>query len=309
MTSKKHIPGHPVIFGEILFDQFPDGQEVLGGAPFNVAWHLQGFGLAPLMVSRIGKDEKGHEVRQTMAAWGMRTCGVEVDELYPTGRVVAEVTDGQPVFRIEPHQAYDRIEGGPALASGNLDQAGLLYHGTLAVRGDICWRTLGNLKKALNAPTFVDINLRSPWWTQERASACLTDACWAKLSAGELSELTSMDCASEERCVQAANALAQSHGNEYVIVTRGDEGAILVGAGDLRARSDAFPVTRLVDTVGAGDAFSAVTILGFVHGWKPSRILERASRFAAAICAMRGATVASPALYAKHRSEWREAGE
>jgi len=33
------------IFGEVLFDQFPDGQQVLGGAPFNVAWHLQAFGL------------------------------------------------------------------------------------------------------------------------------------------------------------------------------------------------------------------------------------------------------------------------
>ena len=36
----------PVVFGEVLFDCFPDGSRVLGGAPFNVAWHCQAFWLA-----------------------------------------------------------------------------------------------------------------------------------------------------------------------------------------------------------------------------------------------------------------------
>ncbi len=52
----------PVIFGEVLYDCFPDGQAVLGGAPFNVAWHLQGFGRAPLFISRVGDDPLGHHV-------------------------------------------------------------------------------------------------------------------------------------------------------------------------------------------------------------------------------------------------------
>ena len=55
--------GQPVVFGEVLFDIFPDGSRVLGGAPFNVAWHLQAFGCAPLFVSRIGEDENGEQVR------------------------------------------------------------------------------------------------------------------------------------------------------------------------------------------------------------------------------------------------------
>ena len=54
----------PIIFGEVLYDCFPDGQAVLGGAPFNVAWHLQGFGLNPLFISRVGDDPLGHLINQ-----------------------------------------------------------------------------------------------------------------------------------------------------------------------------------------------------------------------------------------------------
>ena len=48
-------PARAIIFGEVLFDTFPDGTAVLGGAPFNVAWHLQGFGLG---VGWMGGREK-----------------------------------------------------------------------------------------------------------------------------------------------------------------------------------------------------------------------------------------------------------
>ena len=57
--SNRHYHGRPIVFGEVLFDCFPDGNEVLGGAPFNVAWHLHGFGLAPLMITGVGADRHG----------------------------------------------------------------------------------------------------------------------------------------------------------------------------------------------------------------------------------------------------------
>jgi len=58
--------GSPLIFGEVLFDCFPDGSAVLGGAPFNVAWHLHGMGLAPLMITAVGDDEHGKLVLEKM---------------------------------------------------------------------------------------------------------------------------------------------------------------------------------------------------------------------------------------------------
>ena len=79
------------IFGEVLFDHFPDGRRVLGGAPFNVAWHLQAFGLRPLVITRVGADDDGAQVLQAMEAWGMDTTGVQVDEVNPTGSVRVEL--------------------------------------------------------------------------------------------------------------------------------------------------------------------------------------------------------------------------
>ena len=70
-TGASPVEGRPVVIGEVLFDCFPDGSTVLGGAPFNVAWHLQAFGLRPLVVTRVGDDALGERVLTTMESWRM----------------------------------------------------------------------------------------------------------------------------------------------------------------------------------------------------------------------------------------------
>ena len=59
VTMSDKIAYRPLIFGEVLFDRFPDGSIVLGGAPFNIAWHLQAFKQSPLFISRVGDDPLG----------------------------------------------------------------------------------------------------------------------------------------------------------------------------------------------------------------------------------------------------------
>lgn len=68
-----------IIFGEVLFDCFPDGNVILGGAPFNVAWNLQAFGLSPLFISRIGDDSYGITIKEAMQNWGMDLRGLQLD--------------------------------------------------------------------------------------------------------------------------------------------------------------------------------------------------------------------------------------
>ena len=91
------------IFGEVLFDHFPDGKRVLGGAPFNVAWHLQAFGLAPHFISRVGADAEGEAVLAAMRDWGMDTQGVQIDSVSRQVRV----TD--TVIPLTPHE-YQLLE-------------------------------------------------------------------------------------------------------------------------------------------------------------------------------------------------------
>ena len=102
------------IFGEVLFDHFPDGTRVLGGAPFNVAWHLQAFGQSPHFISRVGNDSAGEAIRNAMHEWGMDTRGLQTDPARPTGRVEVSFVDGEPTYDIVHPCAYDAIEADAA---------------------------------------------------------------------------------------------------------------------------------------------------------------------------------------------------
>lgn len=121
----------PLIFGEVLFDRFPDGSVVLGGAPFNVAWHLQAFGLAPLVISRVGRDALGGAVVAAMTGWGMDRRGVQFDATHPTGTVEVAFQAGEPHYAIVDRVAYDIIAAGDAFCSVCL--AGRLLAWPLAV--------------------------------------------------------------------------------------------------------------------------------------------------------------------------------
>lgn len=296
------LNGRPVVFGEVLFDCFEDGNAVLGGAPFNVAWHLAGFGLDPLFVSRIGSDEHGERVLSTMGEWGMDVAAVQRDSVHPTGSVQVALVDGQPEYRILPDQAYDYIGAEGAVAAMRTAAPALLYHGSLIARSRGSRQALDALR-ADRLATFVDINLRAPWWTPEGIDGLLRGARWIKLNEGELAQLAAGASAPAED----ARRLCGRYGCDLLIVTQGQDGGFFVGAPG-QGRIPAAAVPAFVDSVGAGDAFSAVTILGLLRGWRLVDTLERAARFAARICGIRGATTRERGLYDESLRAWESAG-
>jgi len=292
----------PIIFGEVLYDCFEDGSSVLGGAPFNVAWHLQGFGLAPLFISRIGSDPLGDRVLEAMQSWGMSTEGIQRDADHPTGTVRITLHAGQPTFEILADQAYDHIQTAPIDDLLALYPGQLLYHGSLIARSDPSATALAHLRGSSGLPTFVDINLRAPWWRHDRLDQHLRGSRWVKLNHEELAAIapTPPDGAS---LAATAEALRRRYRIEQLIVTRGAEGAMLVSDEDV-VEGRPRPVERLVDTVGAGDAFSAVVILGLARGWQLRQILTRALEFAATVCGVRGATPSRRELYQSYLEQW-----
>lgn len=304
MTTTSAEQARPVIFGEVLFDLFPDGQRVLGGAPFNVAWHLQGFGLKPLLISRIGRDARGDELLQRMEAWGMDLRGLQQDDAHPTGQVEVRMREGGHDFHILPDQAYDFIQSEPALQLLEGNGLGMLYMGSLVGRGAVSRASLDSLLRRLRLPIFVDINLRPPWWNLARVEGSLARARWAKLNDEELRELVGREAGDDEERQAQAELLRTRFDLELVILTLGARGADFISAGS-RLHGDPVPVSQLVDTVGAGDAFSAVTLLGLTHGWPRERILARSLAFASRICAQRGATADDRELYQALRREWQ----
>jgi fructokinase len=291
-----------VIVGEVLFDCFPDGTAVLGGAPFNVAWHLQGFGLAPLMISRVGNDEHGKMVLENMREWGMDTHGVQIDDQHPTGQVTISLEAGQPSYDIRAEQAYDFIDAERVIEIlGNRDYS-LLYHGSLLTRTPRSRSMLDRILEATILPTFVDINLRAPWWKNDDVRQSLSQASWVKLNEDELLTIMEVDSDSTTGLFEYARDMLDQFDLQLLIVTQGDQGAFCVSRTDMISGA---PVeASVVDTVGAGDAFAAVSILGLTHDWSLATILERALEFAAVICERRGATTMDQALYDQYIREW-----
>ncbi|MBK8164787.1 MAG: carbohydrate kinase [bacterium] len=287
----------PLIFGEMLHDRFPDGREILGGAPFNVAWHLQGFGAAPLLVSRIGSDRAGERALEAMDAWGLETTAIEIDPERPTGSVVVDLGGGEPRYAIDPDQAYGHIEAALPAATRT---PSLLYHGTLALWSSPSRGAWADLRRRFASPVFVDVNLRAPWWNPALAEALLGRATWAKLSLEELDRLAVGGAPPAAR----AGDLCRRHGLRHVIVTLGDGGAMAVDADGAAVTVAATIPDRIVDTVGAGDAFAAVMILGELAGWGLPIAIARASAVAGAVCGLRGATTVEHRFYEPFLEEW-----
>ncbi len=302
MRFSRSDSGRPLVFGELLFDVFPDGERVLGGAPFNVAWHLTGFRMAPLFVSRVGRDAEADEIRRRMADWQMDLAGLQVDDSKPTGRVEVSFSRGEPEYRIEADQAYDRIDETEALAAARTAGPRLIYHGSLALRNETSRATLWALRDDLELDAFVDLNLRDPWSPAETSDLIAGAARWVKLNEDELRRMAG-DASREEDIESLALACRRRWNLDQLILTRGASGALMAterGLGSYPAAE----VEGFVDSVGAGDAFAAVLLLGLIEGWAPDVSMPRAARFAAEICGIRGATTGDIALYDRLLEAW-----
>lgn len=296
-----------LLFGEVLFDHFPDGRQTLGGAPFNVAWHLEALGARPVLLSRIGNDREGDRVLRAMEDWGLSTAGIQRDPENPTGRVRVALDGDDPTFHIEPEQAWDFVD--PYQAARVADSSGteLVYHGTLATRLPTSSRALDRTLEAVpEAAVFVDLNLRPPWWDRDGLLERLRDADVCKLNAEELRRIQETD--GEEELSRQTAQFRGEHDLERVWLTRGDQGALTVGEEGRVMSSSAPRVEEMEDSVGAGDAFAAVTLLGILQGWEPERTLGRAVSFAAELCRHRGATPESPDLYREILDRWETEG-
>lgn len=284
------------IFGEVLFDCFEDGSRVLGGAPFNVAWHLQGFGVKPLLVSKVGNDPYGQQLSVTMKDWGMSSQSLGVDQKMPTGVVTVNLHNGQPSYCIEDHQAYDFIE------ENYEAKFVILYHGSLALRHQPNRQALTRLKQQSEGLVFLDVNLRSPWWTLDFIEDCLRGADWVKLNIDEFAELQA-DTAGLENLSQRMLHFQRKYDLQGLIVTLGEQGAWACRGNEIEFVAPEATV-NVVDTVGAGDAFAAVFLLGLIASWPLSLTLKRAQQFASITVGVRGATLADRSIYQSLMSDW-----
>jgi fructokinase len=260
--------------GEILWDLLPGGRQ-LGGAPFNFAFHCHRLGHPSHIVSRVGDDELGQEIRARVAALGLADEFVQRDTLHPTGTVaVALDARGQPTFGITREVAYDYLAWDSRLET-LFRQARAVCFGTLVQRHPQARETVHRaLAAARHAVIVCDVNLRQQFFNREIIEASLHASRWVKLNDAELIVLRDLLGLPAGDDSAALVELRRRYDLELACLTYGERGCrVQTAAGEVEMPGERVEV---VDTVGAGDAFTAGLLVYRLEG----RTLAESARFA-----------------------------
>ena len=283
----------PVIIGlgEILWDVFPDGKK-LGGAPLNFSHHCAQLGAEASPVSAVGEDADGAEIRQILASKNLPDLHVQTDPAHPTGRVNVTLRDGKPTYEILRDVAWDYIRFDENLR--NLaTRADAACFGSLAQRNSASREAIHAFLDAMRpeALRIFDINLRQDFYNREIIESSLRRSNILKLSDEELPVLAAMFDLPGDAPAQL-RSLRELFDLRLVAYTRGGSGSILLTASETSEHLG-LP-TDVIDTVGAGDSFTATLCTGLLKNLPLAEINIRANRVAAFVCSQAGATPTLP---------------
>lgn len=316
------VPPTPsiLIIGEALVDCFADAR-VAGGAPFNVARNLAAFNLNPIMITRIGVDDNSKILLDEFDRFGLSMAGLQRDAVLPTGHVDVHFDAHSHRFDIAENAAWDALSTSLALDVTAQCQPKIICFGTLAQRAPQSQHAIAgvlDLAKTLGAVRVLDLNVRANLPDLATVDFSLRHADIVKVNDIELAQLLSWFVPGFAAGVVTRNPpptragyhaaiknLLQQYPLQQLIVTCGAEGYDVYDRRGTLIESGTPPETTVVDTVGAGDAFTSILIVGLVQRWPASLTFKRASYFAAAVCGLRGAVAADPNFYQQWATQWQ----
>jgi len=276
--------------GEILWDIFPQ-EKYLGGAATNFAYHISALGHKGIIASRIGKDKLGKEIIDAIATLGLTKKYIQIDSNHPTGTVDVKVdSNGHPNYTITENVAWDFLKfNGKWKALAKTVDA--VCFGSLAQRSSESRKTIIEFLKHTRkeAVRIFDINLRQNFYSIEIIAESLKLSSIAKLNDEELPILIDLlgyqnKKSEEELC----RLLIEKYGLALVSLTKGESGSLLLNEREM-VRHPGCRVT-VVDTVGAGDAFTAALAIQYLKGSSLERISEAANRLGSWVASQSGAT-------------------
>ena len=286
MPNKKHIV---VGLGELLWDLLPAGKQ-LGGAPANFAYITSLLGDEGIPASRLGRDALGAEAIQRLGELALPAKFIQKDADYPTGTVNVEVDrSGQARFEISAPVAWDFLEWTRqwhALAQ----QADAVCFGSLAQRSQHSCATIRKfvLATRTSAVRIFDVNLRQHFYAAHGLAESMKLATVIKLNHEELPRIMHLFELDHRGEKESAQRLLSLYDLKLVCITRGDGGSLLVSR-DECSEHRGFRV-KVADTVGAGDAFTAAMVHGYLRGIALTEINESANRIGAWVASQPGAT-------------------
>ena len=253
----------------------------------NVGIHARQLGLSSALISRLGDDVPGRELRCLLRDRQVNTTALQTDVTYPTGRVLGEEeANHQMRYTIEGPSAWDYIA--PNDTDLELVAASTFFvFGSLGSRNSVSASTLMNLLAVAPRPV-LDINLRSPHYNVTLLNTLLQQTQWLKLNDDELHELVELGLTAGQTTEEQLLQLRTRYSLSVVCLTLGAAGALLLTP-EGYVRQAGFPVT-VVDTVGSGDAFLAALLAGYCAGDSWPDTLRSACVTGAYVATQPGAT-------------------
>jgi len=287
MPSERCVAG----VGEVLMDVFEDGEATVGGAPFNVIFHLNQLiqtlsqGEA-FFLSAVGRDDWGHKILTSIAAAGIsRRHLAEVD--HPTGTALVFEHEGGAGFEIRSNVAWDFIALEPCAAEV-ARRCDAVVFGSLGQRSQLSRASIQRFVAFVQGHRLYDVNLRrntrsgTAGYSAEIITESLKLATIVKMNEAELEEVVEILGSSFpssdplDRMRLSAEWLCKEFSLDAIAITRGPKGACLFTKGRYLTLPDSTIDQALVHPVGAGDAFAAGLLFGMMEGWIPEQSMELA---------------------------------
>jgi len=273
-----------ICYGEILWDVLPDGPQP-GGAPLNVAYHLNKMGVETSLISRVGNDTNGRKLMELMDLWGISKSLLQTDQLHNTSQVLARTNNGNEVtYEIVYPVAWDFItkESDPGK---QISPSKYFIYGSLASRNDTSRDTLFSLLDTAAIKIF-DINLRPPFINRSLLEILLDKADIVKFNEAELSIVQVMFKGSYESEASKVKFIQDRFNIPELIITKGEFGA------SYYRNQEASHIwgneISVADTIGSGDSFLAAFIASHHSGARPTEILKNAVAMGGFIATKKG---------------------
>ncbi|MGC1421457.1 MAG: carbohydrate kinase [Terracidiphilus sp.] len=280
--------------GELLWDLLPEGPR-LGGAPANFTVMAGRLGNHSAILSRIGRDDLGREAVHRLDPLPADTSFLQIDPAHETGRVTVSFKHGQPEYTIHHPAAWDSLELSDEWVR-LAERADAICFGSLAQRSVESRQTIQTLaaQASSRCVRIFDVNLRPPFYSSEVIQESLELATVVKMNDAEVPQVMALlgmqaddDSTVGSLRLSAERLLVEFPTLQTVAVTRGGQGSLLVTRQEWH-QHPGFPV-KVVDTIGAGDAFTAAMTHYLLRGADLPVLNEAGNRWGSWVASQSGA--------------------
>jgi fructokinase len=273
--------------GEVLWDLLPTGK-LVGGAPSNFAYHTQQQGASSCIVSAVGNDSNGNEIKEALLKKNLTTDYIQTVD-YPTGTVDVNLnSSGEPSYSINENVAWDYISL-PKNIDKQIKHTAILCFGSLAQRNAYTRNSIKKIIQKVNDDCLIvfDINIRQSYYNKEIIQESLAFCNVLKLNVDELAILRSLLNLKGLDDKVVIEKIMKQYNLKLVALTYGSKGSVLMTPNNVSQLKT--PKINVLDTIGAGDSFTATMAMEFVKGKSLDKVHQRAIEVSSFVCQSNGA--------------------